>query len=115
MSHSKEDKYEYNLLVTSPNFHQRILGDKEKLQVHWRTNYLRKYLSCGEQKNADKSCENFVVFPMQEKLPYECLPTGKQVLEYLFCTDELPDSESPSWCSWYHEPLNSLQHIYKDH
>ena len=53
-------------------------------------------MSCGKHKNADKSWDDFVVFPVQDKLPYGSLPTGKQVLEYLFCTHELPGSKSRS-------------------
>ena len=51
---------------------------------------------CGKHKNVDKSCDDFVVFSVRDKLPYGCLPTGKQVLGYLFCTHELQDSKSPS-------------------
>ena len=49
------DEYEYNVLVTRTNFHQRILTDKEKSQVQRRTNYLTRYISSGKHKNANKS------------------------------------------------------------
>ena len=54
------------------------------------------YIFCGKRKNADKSWDDFVVFPVQDNLPYGCLPTGKEVLGYLFWTHELPGSKSPS-------------------
>ena len=82
---SKEDQYEYNLLVTRSNFHQRILTDKEKPQVQRWLNYLTKHVTCGKNKNADKSCDDFV-FSSQNELPNGRLPTGKQVLRYLFYT-----------------------------
>ena len=83
MSDSKEDKCKCNLLVTGPKFHQIILTDKEKLQVQQKTNYLTKHI-CGKHKNADKSCDDFIVVPVLDKLPNGCSPTGKQVLGYLF-------------------------------
>ena len=86
MKDPNEDEHEYNLLVTRSNFHQRILRDKEKTQVQQRTNYLTKYISCGKHKNAGKSCDDYIVFPVRDKLPNERLPTGKQVLGYFFYT-----------------------------
>ena len=86
MSDPKEDEYEYNPLVTRSNFHQIILTDKEKPQVQQRTNYFTKYKSCGKHKNAGKSCDDCIVFPVQDKLPNGHLPTGKQVLGYFFYT-----------------------------
>ena len=84
MKDPNEDEHEYNLLVTRSNFHQRILRDKEKTQVQQRTNYLTKYISCGKHKNAGKSCDDYIVFPVRDKLPNKRLPTGKQVLGYSF-------------------------------
>ena len=53
---------------------------KKKLYILWK------------HKNADKSWDDFVVFPVQDNLPYGCLPTGKEVLGYLFWTHEIPGS-----------------------
>ena len=44
MSDPEEDEYEYNLLVASSDFHQGTVTDKEKPQVHRKTNYLTKYI-----------------------------------------------------------------------
>ena len=68
MSDPKENEYEYSLLAIRSNFHQKILTDKEKQQIHQRTNYLTKYTSCGKHKDADKSCDGCTVFPVQDKL-----------------------------------------------
>ena len=69
----------YRTKISSNNSYRQA-----KLQVQRKTNYLTKYVSCGKHKNADKSCDDFIVVPVQDKLPSGCLPTGKQVLGYLF-------------------------------
>ena len=65
---------------------QKQTSIKEKPQVQRRTNYLTRYISSGKHKKADKSCNDCIVFPLQDKLPNGLLPTGKQVLGYLFYT-----------------------------
>ena len=55
-----------------------------KITSSTKNKLLNKTYICGKHKNADKSCDDFIVVPVLDKLPNGCSPTGKQVLGYLF-------------------------------
>lgn len=50
----------------------------------------------SKSQNADKPCDDFSIFRVQDKLPYGCLATGKKVIGYIFRTHELPGAKSLS-------------------
>ena len=89
---SKEDEEEYNLLVTRANSHRKQLNVKTSTPTaNRKTNFLVKYLLCANHKKrlVDKNnrCTDCLVFPAQDALPNGKLPTGNQVLGYLFYTN----------------------------
>lgn len=88
---NEQDNFEYDLLITRAKFHKKILEEKPTVSSssgssssHRKTNYLVKTISCSKHKSADKDCGDCIIFPFQDKLPNGRLPSGKQVLGYLF-------------------------------
>ena len=88
-SRNKEEEKEYHLLVTRANSHRKLSDIETTLtsKSKRKTNYLSRFLSCVEHKTVDRKCPNCLVFPVQGALPNGKLPSGKQVLGYLFYTN----------------------------
>ena len=92
MNPTNEEQQEYELLVTRLNLHQKSKENQEKgsasTQIR-KTTYLTKWLSCcSHMKHAEKSCSECFILPVQDHLPNGKLPTGEQVLGYLFFVSE---------------------------
>ena len=84
---ANDEEAEYDFLVTRAKFHQRTLESDadDSPQLQRKKSFSGKFVSCSSHHSAaDKTCSDCVVFPMQDSLPNGRLPTGKQVLAYLF-------------------------------
>ena len=86
----EEHNEEYDFLVTRASFHQKNDEElpSEKVTPSRKTKYLTKYISCHTHNSASKSCEKCLVLPIQTQLPNGKLPTGEQILGYLYYQNE---------------------------
>ena len=55
-----------------------------KIKLRSKNSYRQRKTTSSIKKNANKPCDDCIIFHVQDKLPNGHLPTGKQVLGYLF-------------------------------
>ena len=96
LNESMDADQEHTFLRTRFSFHKRCKSEPSPStsQTKRRTNYLTKFILCGNHGSLVKGCEKCLVFPVQEELPHGRLPSTKQVLGYLFWSHQKAEGDN---------------------